>query len=118
MALSTVGHRHTLALPMVRHALALPTVRHALQHIQETHEQALDLGLVQFVTANHGISQRAARLVLKGNAGELATPQCTHISLQRKLKTTDCRDLVTAGRVHKETSHAGVTHTAATSGSD
>lgn len=62
-------------------------VRHAFQHIEEAHQQALDLRLVQFVTANHRISQHATLLLLKGNAVKFSTLQCVHLPSKRESLT-------------------------------
>lgn len=40
------------------------TLGHALQHMQEAHEEALDLCLLQFVTSQQGAAQGGSRVVL------------------------------------------------------
>lgn len=41
------------------------TLRHALEDVQEAHEEALDLRLIQFVTAQQGAAKGRGRLVLE-----------------------------------------------------
>lgn len=41
------------------------TFRHAFEHMQEAHEEALDLRLVQFITPQEAAAQGCSRLVLR-----------------------------------------------------
>lgn len=41
------------------------TLRHAFEHVQEAHEEALDLYLLQFVTPQEATPQGCSRMVLE-----------------------------------------------------
>lgn len=58
---------HTITIKEIEHNLFLLTIWHAFQNMKETHQQALDLRLIKFVTTNYRTSRSASLLVLKNN---------------------------------------------------